>query len=102
MLNPAPKENTVEAYLKSRVEAMGGRCLKFVSPGTAGVPDRLILLPNGVVAFVEAKRLGESPRPLQAKFLRDVRRLGFFADSTDSHEEVDFLLATLDEVVRRG
>ena len=59
------REKTLERKLAEAVKAMGGIAPKFVSPGFAGMPDRLVLLPDGKSGFVEVKRLGEKPRPLQ-------------------------------------
>ena len=44
---------------------VGGICPKLVSPGFDGMPDRMVLLPNGRIGFVEVKAPGEKPRPLQ-------------------------------------
>ena len=52
------REKTVEAALRKAVEDEGGLCLKWVCPGHTGVPDRMILFPGGVIAFVELKRPG--------------------------------------------
>lgn len=52
----AQLEKELEAKLRRSVERRGGLCLKWVCPGWAGVPDRIILLPGGRVAFVEMKR----------------------------------------------
>ena len=49
------RESVIETRLRNGVKAMGGICWKFVSPGTAGVPDRLIILPGGKMIFVELK-----------------------------------------------
>lgn len=49
-------EKDIEKALIDAVRAAGGRCLKWVCPGWAGVPDRIILLPGGVVKFVETKK----------------------------------------------
>jgi len=46
---------------------MGGIAAKFVSPGFDGVPDRLVLLPKGKMAFIELKAKGKKLRPLQKK-----------------------------------
>jgi hypothetical protein len=92
VLTFTPKEANLEDYLRDRVEAMGGRCLKFVSPGTAGVSDRLIILPNLAPAFLELKRLGEEPTPLQLKFMRDMRKLGQVADWAYTQEGVERIL----------
>lgn len=49
-------ERNVERRLKKGVESLGGRCMKLVSQGNNGVPDRLVLLPGGRCVFVELKR----------------------------------------------
>ena len=49
------REKTIEAKLVKAVKSMGGLAPKFVSPGFDGVPDRLVLLPDGKIAFVELK-----------------------------------------------
>ncbi len=69
-------ERDVERQLKKAVEGMGGMCLKFVSPGYAGVPDRLIILPGGKVCFAEVKRPGEQERPLQHYVQTRLRHMG--------------------------
>ena len=48
-------EKEIERYLIRGVKQMGGLCFKFVSPGTAGVPDRIILTKTGRVIFAELK-----------------------------------------------
>ena len=90
-----PKEGSVEAHLVRRVKALGGKCLKFESPGTAGVCDRLILLPFGVSAFVETKRLGEEPDDLQAKFIRESKALGHNAFWASTVRQVDQIIYEL-------
>ena len=49
-------EKEIEAKLTAMVKRHGGLCLKWVCPGWAGVPDRIILLPGGKVIFAELKR----------------------------------------------
>ena len=51
-----PLEKEIEKKLVDRVKLYGGLCLKLISPGWAGVPDRIVLLPGGRVHFVETKR----------------------------------------------
>lgn len=50
------KESKIEQALVEGVEALGGLCLKFTSPGRRGVPDRICVLPHGRVYWVELKR----------------------------------------------
>lgn len=56
MTTANPLEKEIEEKLRKMVERHGGRCLKWVCPGWAGVPDRIILLPGAHVLFVETKR----------------------------------------------
>jgi hypothetical protein len=58
------------------VEARGGACWKFVTPGRVGAPDRIILL-NGKARFAECKRPGERARPEQLVVHETLRDLGF-------------------------
>ena len=58
-------EKEIEQKLVRAVKAAGGICPKFVSPGMDGMPDRLILMPGGHMAFAELKAPGKKPRPLQ-------------------------------------
>ena len=51
------REREIEAFLRQKIKSAGGLCLKFVSPGWAGAPDRLCLLPGGKIFFVELKDL---------------------------------------------
>lgn len=51
-------EKHIESKLRKKVKELGGRAYKFVSPGNSGVPDRLIVLPNGKIGFAELKRPG--------------------------------------------
>lgn len=49
-------EKDIEQKLRTMVKRRGGLCWKWVSPGQAGVPDRVVLLPGGRLIFVELKR----------------------------------------------
>ena len=82
-------EKSIEQYMSQRVKQMGGRSYKFVSPGNAGVPDRLVCFPGGYVCFIELKAPGKKPRPLQVAAQSQLRRLGFIVETIDSKEQVD-------------
>lgn len=49
------RERDAEAFLKREVEKVGCLFLKWVSPGNAGVPDRILITPAGRIIFVEMK-----------------------------------------------
>lgn len=85
-------EAKIEKRLRMRIktEIPGARCLKFVSPGFAGVPDRIILLPGGRTVFVELKRPGEKPQALQEWAQGVLKKLGFpVFGCVDCMEEVE-------------
>ncbi len=75
------REREIERKLVAKVKECGGICPKFVSPGFDGMPDRVVLLPHGKIGFVEVKRPGEEPRPLQVSRHELLRRLGFIRPS---------------------
>lgn len=85
-------ERELENKLKRAVLDRGGLALKFVSPGLAGVPDRLILMPGARIAFAELKAPGQKLRPLQQKRKRQLEQLGFAVYTVDSVAEMEKLL----------
>lgn len=74
-----PLEKSIENVLRKAVEAEGGLCLKWVCPGHRGVPDRMILLPGGIIAFVELKRPGAKVKAggLQEWWREKIQSFGF-------------------------
>lgn len=82
------EEKSIEKKLMKAVKALGGLCLKFVSPGYDGVPDRLILIAYGKIAFVEVKAPGEKPRPLQVHVIEKIKSLGFNVFVLDSEDKI--------------
>jgi len=48
-------EKEIERRMGEMVRRRGGLYYKFVSPGNPGVPDRIIITPEGRVVFVELK-----------------------------------------------
>ncbi|WP_312282043.1 VRR-NUC domain-containing protein [Oscillibacter sp.] len=49
------KESAIEAKLVRMVRDRGGLCYKFVSPGNPGVPDRIVITPDGKTIYAELK-----------------------------------------------
>jgi hypothetical protein len=91
-------EALVEQHLVRRVEDRGGRAFKWVSPGTAGVMDRLVLMPvpeehrpivNRYVKLVEVKDKGQKTRPLQNRVANWIRALGFEVRVIDSRDQIE-------------
>lgn len=86
------REKEVEAALVKAAKKRNGVALKFVSPGLSGVPDRLVLLPDGKIGFIELKAPGKKMRLLQEKRKSHLERLGFLVFCLDSKEEVEVML----------
>lgn len=86
------REKQIEQKLVKAVRNAGGLCPKFVSPGLAGMPDRLILLPGRRLAFVEVKAPGEKPRLLQLHRHAQLRALGFRVHVLDDPAQIPEIL----------
>ena len=82
------REKTIEQKLCEAVKKSGGIAMKLVSPGLAGVPDRLLLFPGGKAAFAEVKAPGEKPRSLQEHRIAQLRALGFKVYVVDSEVKI--------------
>lgn len=89
---PHLSEKQIEQKLVRAVRAAGGIAPKFVSPGLDGVPDRLILLPGGRLAFAELKAPGRHPRPLQLRRIEQLRQLGFRVYIIDNTNQIGGVL----------
>lgn len=86
------REKQIEKKLAEEAKKHGGIALKFVSPSFDGMPDRLVLIPDGHIAFVELKAPGKKPRPLQLARHRLLRSLGFRVYVIDSVEQIGGML----------
>lgn len=84
-------EKKTERYLSDRMKGIGGRAVKFVSPGLAGVPDRVCLC-RGKVVFVELKSEGEKPRAIQKARHAELVKMGFTVYVCDTKAEVDEMI----------
>ena len=89
------REQRIERQLVQQVSKLGGLALKFVSPGMAGVPDRLLLFPGGKAVFVETKAPGKKPRPLQMHRHEQLRALGFRVYVIDEMKQIREVLDDL-------
>jgi Holliday junction resolvase len=78
------EESRLEHRLKREIKERGGKALKFTSPGEAGMPDRIVLLPGGRAVFVEMKAPSKAPRSLQRKRAEELKAMGFSVYCLDS------------------
>lgn len=85
-------EKRIESAFIKATQQRGGLCLKFTSPSMTGVPDRLVLLPEGHMGFVEMKAPGKHPRPLQIQRLSQLKQLGYQVFVCDQFEQIGGML----------
>ncbi len=50
------REREVESHLGDEVEKLGGKCVKFIPDFMPGMPDRVIILPHGILVWCELKK----------------------------------------------
>ena len=86
------RESAIERRLVTETIKRGGFAPKFVSPGLDGVPDRLLLLPGGRLAFVEVKAPGKRPLPHQCRRIEQLTALGFRVFVLDRKEQIGEIL----------
>jgi hypothetical protein len=82
------QEANVEKYLIRYVKDKGGLCLKFISASMRGLPDRIVILPQGKIFFIELKAKGKKPRPEQTRVHKLFSSLGVKVYTADSKEKV--------------
>ncbi len=85
-------EKEIEMQLMKAVKKMGGRAVKFMSPGFDGMPDRLVLLPGGKCGFVEVKAPGKKPRALQVVRHEMLRAWGFKVYVLDAIGQIEEII----------
>lgn len=90
------KESQIERRLVEGVKRLGGMCLKFVSPGTLGVPDRIIITAKGRVIFVELKAETGRLTKIQRYVIGEMQKRGADARVVKGVDEVKELLAEIE------
>lgn len=95
------RENKVERYLHEQVEALGGTTWKWVSPGMAGVPDRIVTI-AGRTWFVEVKTVDGSLSPQQERRISTLHRCGQRVHVVYGTEQVDTLIDIIKSYMTGG
>jgi len=85
-------EREVEKALVHQVRKAGGIAPKLTSPANAGMPDRLVILPQGKVCFIEVKAPGKKPRPLQLRQMQRLTQLGCTVRVIDHPNQIQELI----------
>lgn len=91
------REKTLERKLADKVKKMGGIALKFTPFSFTGIPDRIVLLPGGIMFFAELKETNEKMRPRQEYVKNLLERLGFRVELLDTSEKIEKILAEYDK-----
>jgi hypothetical protein len=86
-MNRTPLEKEIEKKIGDYAKKRGCLWRKWSSPGHSAVPDRIVIAPNGHVGFLEIKKKGQRPRPLQLHELKLLKDMGCNVGWTDSLEE---------------
>ncbi|QXV57412.1 VRR-NUC domain-containing protein [Amycolatopsis sp. TNS106] len=89
------RENAIERYLLRMCRENGLLCMKFVSPGRAGVPDRIVVSPITGVVFVEVKRTAGRLGARQSRMHSKLRHFGAAVHVVDDEAGVDTLVEHL-------
>ena len=89
-----PLEKSIENVLRQAVEDDGGLCLKWTCPGHRGVPDRMVIFPGGIIAFVELKRPGAKVKAggLQNWWRQRLAEFGFSCYEISTAKQVSQLV----------
>lgn len=90
-------EKFIERKLFDGIKARGGLCIKLLPDQFTGLPDRLCLLPTGILIFVELKAPGKKPRRIQEIVHKKIKALGFIVLVIDTVEGINDLMVEIDE-----
>lgn len=85
-------EKVIERRLVEAVKQRGGLCIKLLCDQFLGLPDRMCLLPEGVIIFVEVKTTGRKPRKIQSFVHSQLRALGFAVEVIDRIEDINMII----------
>ena len=100
-MKPKESEKKLEARLVREIEARGGMALKYTSQYHRGIPDRICLIPPGILTFVELKSTGQKPTKLQEHAMEKLTSLGFDCLVIDTTEKLEEYLGHVDQAIEK-
>ena len=89
------QESSIERKLVDGVKKLGGLCLKFESPGSPGVPDRIIITKDGQIIFVELKADWGRLEKIQKYRIEEMKKRHAYVRVVKGLDEVKALLEEL-------
>lgn len=92
-------ERDIERRFCDAMKRRGVVVVKLNLQGNRGWPDRMVILPNSCVQFIEFKRPGEALRPLQIHNHAQLAMLGHIVATCDN---VGDAVDLIDEILNRG
>jgi hypothetical protein len=69
-------EAQIEAKMVRMVRDHGGLCYKFTSPNNPGVPDRIVITPDGRTIYIELKTQYGRLAEIQQWQIEEIRKRG--------------------------
>lgn len=91
-------EKQIEKRLVDGIKKLGGRAYKFISPGNAGVPDRIVILPDKQPIFIELKAEKGKLTELQKNQLKKLVDLGQRVEVLYGVDDVNWFLDLCEEM----
>lgn len=88
-------EKSIERYLVEQAKQNGLPCLKYSNPNMVGYPDRLLVLPDGRVIWVELKSKGRKPTKIQQVRIAELSGMGHTVRVIDNKADIDELIKTI-------
>lgn len=79
-------EKALEKKLREKVKALGGLAIKFFVLSFSGFPDRIVLMPDARIWFVEVKTTGKKPSAKQVIIHGMLQKFGFDVWVIDTNE----------------
>jgi Holliday junction resolvase len=84
------KESYIQSQIIVKLESWGWMVVKLIQTNTNGIPD-LMAMKDGKTIFIEVKREGEQPAPLQKHRLNQINLHGILAFWVNNVEDINFL-----------
>lgn len=81
-------ESSIQTKISEKLKKHGWFVTKLIQTSTNGIPD-LMAIKNGEVIFLEIKKPGEEPSPLQEYMIASLNKAGVLAMSADKIEDID-------------
>ena len=85
-----PLESAIQTKIKNELEKKGYLVIKLIQTTLNGIPD-LMALRSGTTVFIEVKRPGNKPTPLQSYRHTQLIKQGFIVLTASSLKDIEQL-----------